>query len=58
MWKRFSKTFNFITGITLLLVGVIFNLASEVINISYSLGLLFVGAGLILLVGFVRKNTT
>jgi hypothetical protein len=58
MWKRYSKIFNLILGFSLLLIGVRFNLTSEVIKVSHSLGLLFVGTGLILLVGFVRKNTT
>jgi hypothetical protein len=58
MWKRHSKIFNFVMGFTLLLIGVRFNLTSEVVKISHSLGLLFVGTGLILLIDFVRKNPT
>jgi hypothetical protein len=58
MWKRYGKIFNVVVGITLLLIGVRFNLTSEVLKISHGLGLLFVGTGLMLLVGFVRKNTT
>jgi len=58
MWKRYVKIVNFIIGLVLLALGVKFNLTSEIINVSHSVGLLFVGTGLILLVGFVRNKTT
>ena len=58
MWKRCGQIFLFISGFTLLSFGVLFNLSTEIIRTNEVVALFFVGAGLILLTGLVRKKAT
>lgn len=56
MWKRCGHVCLFVFGFTLMSLGVIVNLSTEIINTSEVVALFFVGIGLIFLTGSARKK--
>jgi hypothetical protein len=58
MWKRYGQICLFISGLTLLSFGIIFNLSSEIIKTNEVVALFFIGSGLTLLANLVRIRAT
>lgn len=58
MWKRYGQICLFISGLTLLSCGVIFNLPSETIKTNEVVALFFIGSGLTMLANLVRNRVT
>jgi len=58
MWKRFNQRILLFCGVIFLFFGVVFNLLPEIINKTDAMTPLFIGIGLIILTGLVKKRAT
>jgi len=56
MWKRYGHICLSVIGLTLLALGVVVNLSTEIIKTSEVVALFCVGTGLIFLTNLARKK--